>query len=309
MDERWAYFLYLQNIPFAARGQIPEPTGYLWSMAVEEQYYLFWPLVVLALPSRTLQKVCLATIPLLVVARFVLVYHGATFVLLYVTTLLRMDALLLGSFLALHVREPGGTERLLRLAKPVFLVSLVVEIAMVAYKPALGYWVAGDLFAVGAGNLPIDRYVQAARFTAHAIFAGSALVLIAASDVRGWLARFFASHPLRTLGKYSYATYMFHVPLLLYAHERGLSATRLPLVGDAQWPRAIVLYLALLTTSVGLAALSWKFFERPFLQLKRFFPYEKAAPAPALVPAAAAAVAQGAVPDDLQTTREVYQAP
>lgn len=309
MRERWTYFLYLQNIPFAVRGDIPEPTGYLWSMAVEEQYYLFWPLVVLAASNRTLQKICLATIPLMVIVRFALVAQGASFVLLYVTTLLRMDALLMGSFLALRVREPGGVEQLRRIAKPLFVVSSILEVAMIAYKPIVSLLLTGTLFGVAGADLAIDRYVQAARFTAHALWAGSALILIADADMRGRVWRSFAHPVMRMFGKYSYATYMFHVPLLLFAESRGISATRLPLVGGAQWPRAILLYLLLLGASLALAALSWRFFEEPMLRLKRLFPYAKAAPAPAVVPSAAQAIANGAVPDDMKTAREVYQSP
>jgi peptidoglycan/LPS O-acetylase OafA/YrhL len=295
MRERWLYFLYLQNVPFAARGDLPQHTGYLWSMAVEEQYYLIWPLAVLWFSSRALQRWCVITVPALVVLRVVLVAFGASWVLLYVSTPLRMDALLLGSYIALHVREPGGAERLKRWAKPVFIAALVAELGMIAYKPVLGLLWADDMFGVSALNLPIDRFVQALRFTPRALLGGTLLVLIATAAAGSRLQRFFGSRALRTCGKYSYATYMFHVPVYVLFEQWGWRASELPLVGGAQWPRALVAYLVLLTVSLALAALSWELYEKQFLKLKALFPYDQGKGRP--------------IADSTEAVRKVFQSP
>lgn len=280
MGERWKYFLYVQNVAFAQRGLIPRNTGYLWSMAVEEQYYLLWPIAVLLVPSRTLQRWCLVTVPALIVARLALVAMGGTFVLLYVTTPLRVDSLLLGSFLALYAREPGGAERLVRWSRPTFLLSALAGLVIIAYKPLLGVLLHGSAFAVNSNNLALDHYVQALRFSVQAIFAAALLVRVAVAPPGSWVKRFFDNRPMRLCGKYSYATYMFHVPVFVLCEYFGFRASQLPLVHGAQWPRALAGYGILLGVSLVLAAISWEVYEKQFLKLKVYFQYRERDAAP-----------------------------
>ena len=73
---------------------------------------------------------------------------------------------------------------------------------------------------------------------------------------------------LRTIGKYSYALYVFHF-LILFWTVRLLS----PLSHGPGWAAKIIVVICVSAMSFGMAWLSWHFYEKRFLQLKRFFEY------------------------------------
>src|SRR5438067_7660244 len=73
------YWLYLTNVMMAIGeipGRGPYPSTLFWSLAVEEQFYLLWPLIVAASPPRTLRKICVGGVVLCVVLRIVGVVSG-----------------------------------------------------------------------------------------------------------------------------------------------------------------------------------------------------------------------------------------
>jgi len=117
-DALWAS-VFLANVHFAevgadyfARSDPPSPIQHFWTLAVEEQFYLVWPFVVLALDRRALQVLCVAMIVGALCLRIAMVqgvfagylYENAAHVLLPA----RMDALALGGFVALAAREVIG---------------------------------------------------------------------------------------------------------------------------------------------------------------------------------------------------------
>jgi peptidoglycan/LPS O-acetylase OafA/YrhL len=82
---------------------------------------------------------------------------------------------------------------------------------------------------------------------------------------------------LTSLGKYSYAIYVFHLPIHLLLHPRVQA--RLSSGSDAARLAAHAGYtLFVLVLSLLLAMLTWRVIEQPFLSLKRYFPMPAAAP-------------------------------
>jgi peptidoglycan/LPS O-acetylase OafA/YrhL len=120
----------------------------------------------------------------------------------------------------------------------------------------------------------------AARAARLALALGGALVAgLTWSSRRSWLKRTCESSLLRWFGRYSYAGYVIHFPLmylLLDRWKRVLGVTPLSLAGV---PGRILFTLVSLAVSSGLAYLSWYAIERPFLRLRRFF--DAASPTPA----------------------------
>ena len=112
--QAWAW-LYGVNIYTAIHGEWSLSfINHFWSLAVEEQFYLFWPFVVylLARRPRTLIAVSLALALSAMLARLIGSLMGLSF---WTTSLLlpfRLDALALGAFLAVAARQPGGLKRL-----------------------------------------------------------------------------------------------------------------------------------------------------------------------------------------------------
>jgi peptidoglycan/LPS O-acetylase OafA/YrhL len=254
------YWLYASNVLIALHGDGASGLhlGHTWSLAVEEQFYLLWPLVVMLAPRRRIGAICLALAGVAGVLRVALVFAlgwGSDWG--YMMMPARMDALLLGGALAFALREPALRRRIPSL-RP----------GMVALAAAL---LVTLLFAVRPAGASNDPYVQVLGYPLLALGATGllAFTILAPADSRlvGAL-----SHPLlRTFGKYSYAVYLLHFPLLLVI-LRWLPPSALPLV--AGHPLAELLVLVVETAGVGLAAamVSWRLLEQPFLSLKRYVP-------------------------------------
>src|SRR6202045_3638349 len=98
----WAYPVFLQNflipIPTMATGAL----GVTWSLAVEEQFYLVWPLVVRFCSEGQLRKIAIAVICISPALRFYLSQHQ---VIIYSNTFCRLDGLMAGALLALVIRS------------------------------------------------------------------------------------------------------------------------------------------------------------------------------------------------------------
>jgi peptidoglycan/LPS O-acetylase OafA/YrhL len=132
-EQVW-YWTYLVNIAIAYRGWPSDLIiAHFWSLAVEEQFYLFWPLVVFLFPRRTLMSLCCLMIGGGLVLRIVvrmLGYHVAASVL----TVCRMDELAIGGLLALSARDPCIFPELLRWAKMAILPAFILNTIMWSRK-------------------------------------------------------------------------------------------------------------------------------------------------------------------------------
>jgi peptidoglycan/LPS O-acetylase OafA/YrhL len=106
------YWTYLINWaePFLGTVEL----GHIWSLAVEEQFYILWPILVIAVRRRTLAYVCLGLILSAIVTRILLIHHDPEFAskAAYMFTIARWDSLALGALLALALRDRFWYERL-----------------------------------------------------------------------------------------------------------------------------------------------------------------------------------------------------
>ncbi|MBI2382595.1 MAG: acyltransferase [Gammaproteobacteria bacterium] len=249
-----------------------------WSLAVEEQFYVVWPLVVIALRRRRqpLVAVCLG----MILTSIALREYGLAHYLL----LTRLDGLALGSLLATLLHAPNGydssalSERLPLL----FGGAAALGSALVGAYLVRGY--SGAL-----GTNPPDADYHCALVTAFSLvyFALTGWILTGRT---GPVARVLAVRPLVYLGSLSYAIYMFHVPALYISHAVG---RRLGLFGWEFWSLAAIPMIVLA------AHLSRRWLEDPALRHKHRFPVRErggaaiggevvelnAPPAPVLAPA------------------------
>src|SRR5882757_6155467 len=114
--QAWAW-LYAVNIYIAKDGDWSfSYLEHFWSLAIEEHFYLFWPLVIflLARRPRALIAVSLATALGAMLARLIGSLVGVSWWTTYVLTPFRLDGLALGALLAVMARQPEGMERLVR---------------------------------------------------------------------------------------------------------------------------------------------------------------------------------------------------
>ncbi|WP_420130594.1 acyltransferase family protein [Longimicrobium sp.] len=255
------YWLYLQNfrpLPNAAL----DFAGHLWSLAIEEQFYLVWPLVIFTLSRTNALRVCAACLVGALAYRVTAVLAGADLHAVYFQTPARLDGLALGGAIALMLRGAGGRARLRRIA-PAALAASAAALAGAALHPS--------------GFDPGGAYMVAVGYSALAFFFGAVLVL--ALDGRSApLPRLLSGSVLRFFGRYSYGLYVLHVPLIGLGRLAGASPDRF---AGTRWEFPGLLgYTALMTAASILAALAcWNAYEKHFLKLKARFTYRPPAAA------------------------------
>lgn len=255
----WLWF-YASNIGLAVKGDHLSysdwfVTGHFWSLAVEEQFYLIWPVVVLFCTPVGLRRVCLGCLAGAFALRVALVLNGASLFAVYLQTPCKMDTFAAGAWLASAIRS-NGIAALLRPARLVAAGGAAVLAVLAGAAFRRGQWLPYD-----------DAFMRTLGLSVLWAFFGAILVLAIAADQRSSTGRFFRASPLRWLGKYSYGIYVFHglfsalvLPWVL-THTRGAGAFR----------QSLAYELVTATLALTAAWWSWHLYERHWLQLKRFF--------------------------------------
>ena len=257
--EYWAYFFNIAASihPFVDRG----PFFHFWSLAVEEQFYLVWPFIVLVLGRRRLGVFCLLCIAAAPVVRFALLHglvpesHGRFAAYLLMPA--RMDTLALGGLIAVVAMEPDLLRRAARWALPVGAISAAV--------------VAG-LYVHDGGFQAYEQKMQVFGYSAIALTFATFVTAVVGGPP-GLLQR-ACGHPVLTFfGKYSYALYVVHFQIMLWVMHRADDQDAIRTVFGSYLPFLLVYTLVGVGLSVGVAWLSWHLYEKQFLKLKRFVPY------------------------------------
>jgi peptidoglycan/LPS O-acetylase OafA/YrhL len=249
----WWHFGYMSNWYFVFHGVRPdEPTFHFWSLAVEEQFYLIWPWVILFLPRKWLAPVVQLFIVAAVLSRFVMVREDYFWLAVVWATPSCFDTLGIGALLAVLTRHPDlGPDRNRFLRTALFIGLPVALFLLVQNWQA---WDTPSMLTVVFFHLGLAlSYVW--------------LVGRAATGFTGLAGKFLEFAPLVYLGRISYGTYVFHnfLPYALEQYWEMLEWTG-PLATLAR-------FLLLTACTVALASMSWYCFEKPINNLKRYFPY------------------------------------
>jgi len=245
-----AFVFYVQNIVFAHRSTYPFGLGATWSLAVEEQFYLTWPVLVFLLKKRTLAIVSVLLAVMSLSLRFSFHFHGAPLGFVHFFTLSRLDSIAFGSLAALWLRSPSCT---------------LVRWRTHAYQ-FLGFGVAGTILA----RVLMHRNSSTVGYTFLAFAFTGLLGISLASDPRSsLLGRSLSAGWLRYIGRISYGIYLLHYPLFIlwarFIGSLGFYQTH-KLAGNLA---GFAGQIALATLA---ASISWRFFEEPILRLKELFP-------------------------------------
>ncbi len=231
----WAYLLYLQNFVGPISTNAAGPLGVTWSLAIEEQFYLIWALVVRFCSLTWLRRIAIAEICISPALRYFLSLHRVD---LYTNVFCRLDGLMAGALLALLVRSNH------------FVPSKLLKHAWISFVVALPLAFVAANFNAGSIVYSLSA-LASASFAYVSLFSG-----------QKWLQTVMTNRFLIYTGTISYGLYLLHkIP-------SGIVQT-LHLDRNRFLPLPIIF-----VASYAIAALSWNLLEKPFLKLKRFFESE-----------------------------------
>ena len=229
----WAYPLFLQNFLVRDPSGAAGPLGVTWSLAIEEQFYLVWPLLVRYASLAQLSRIALSVICLSPVLRLFSSSYGVD---LYSNLFCRLDGLMAGAFIAVLMRSSS------------FIPSKFVTPAWIAL-------IISTPLAILTDTVEMRWLV----FSFSAV-ASTSLIFVALYSDHQWLRRVMTNRFLIYTGTISYGLYLLH-KIPFDAAEAALNLDRYRFIA---WP-------VLLAAGYGIAAMSWYCLERPFLKLKRVF--------------------------------------
>ena len=239
---------------FVATGAV-SPLTHTWSLAVEEQFYLIWPLVVLAVMhfSRTFARGIRALLVLSVVgaaasaAEMVLLYSPkANITRLYFGTDTHAQSILIGAAMACSmtiIQMRRGNDGMAPQATSPVARRILIVVGLAGFAGTLTL-----TYALG-GTSPFDYQ---GGFTLSALSA-AAIIIGAVGVPNGPIARFLSLSPLVWIGTISYGAYLWHYPVFVY-----LDAARTGLTG-------VSLLAVRFACTLVLAAASYYLVERPVM--------------------------------------------
>jgi peptidoglycan/LPS O-acetylase OafA/YrhL len=261
-DRLW-YTGFLGNILVLIHGAVRPDffvTGHLWSLAVEEQFYLTWPAIVLLLNRRQLMVACLIIIVAALSLRIGMTAAGVNAATSLTLMPARMDTLAVGALIALALGQPEDFARLRRFLPAVAVGSAAIIAAL---------WLAnGKLDA-------FDRSSYTVGYTLLAFVFGGLVLVAITTPASGMVGRLLTFNVLKTSGKYSYAMYLFHLPIGWLLFQRTSLASSVPSLLGSHLPGELASTAVAFVPTFAIAWLSWRVLEGPCLRLKDLFPYAR----------------------------------
>lgn len=239
-----SYVLLAGNWHAAYYGFLPLGSGVLWSICVEEQFYLVWPALVRAGSRKSVAVSAIIAWIISQVTVAILCHRGALFSITWYNSLAQIQYFGIGA--GLSVLLNGRIPNFSRAARSAMIIGGLLVFfcfprseGISTYVPYLMAGVGTALIFLGFLGMPLAR----------------------------WASR------LRHLGKISYGLYIYH----LWAMFLVVDLAR-RLLHQNDWPYALI-FVAALPLTVAVAHLSYKYFEAPFLRLKERFAVIRSRPA------------------------------
>ena len=255
------FFFYLSNIYFYLKQGWEGIASHLWTLAVEEQFYLFWPFLVLFVPVKKLPYLFYLTIAIGVVSRYTIYLYGdvigAGKEMYYILTPTCLDSFGLGALLSYLQFNHSSKNNYQSYLKYGAIFSSLIVFA--------GFWV--KVLEVGNSEVFFDRFF----ISLIALY----LIMIASErGFRGVIGMVLNNKFVLYIGKISYGIYLFHPfthsiykQLHFYAVEYNL---RIPILNIILFPDFFAIHVVIVLV---VSMLSWEYFEKPINAIKHKFTY------------------------------------
>jgi peptidoglycan/LPS O-acetylase OafA/YrhL len=238
----WSYLLFVQNIPMSLGYWALFAYAPLWSIAVEEQFYLAAPFLARKASLRKIKWILLVTVCSAIAARMVCL--SSTW-LNDAFTLCRLDAIAIGFFGALIIRKEVVLLRKLLNARCLWLLAILM--------------MPGFLAIAVSSNLPLALGALTPSYVAIFLL----VVLLLATQESPALLKRVLRHPLLVAsGKFCYFLYLFHLTILYNV--------------ELVFENPLLARLVSLPVCLGLGFISWRFFESPLIAIGHRWSYSSA---------------------------------
>lgn len=234
----WTYPFFLQSIYIPKFGLGPGFLNVCWSLCVEEQFYLFAPLLINFFKNNKLMIICFSGILASMFSRILLPGVDDLGALALISS--RCDSLFMGIILAILYQKKDVIASLKASQKQLYFLLFVLA--------------AGILLNFNNFSFGVFKFTWISLFFA-------VLVLIPLINEDSLIAIFFKLNPLKFFGKYSYGIYLYHMPIFYLLNtmnsEYGLKLNSL---NKTLFFNSISIIIILLVSF-----LSYHFFEKPFI--------------------------------------------
>ena len=261
-----SYYLFFVNWTFIHDGMPLAPyLTHFWSLSIEEQFYLFWPFLIFCIKNSKHRIVVFISLFLLVIVARCITFHyygqPDNPVFYFNNTFFRADSLILGALLAqLHLKKTALPRRLFPILFIGSGVTLLTYIIFV-YPPD-----------------PWRPFFETIGYSIIAIFS-ACLIHLSITRPEKFPAKIFSNRLLGFIGKISYGLYVIHFLIMQIFFSRfyrwydgHFPASETPSVQTLKLVPALLSATTCLVITFVLSYLSYKYFETPFLKLKKRSP-------------------------------------
>ncbi|WP_164547668.1 MULTISPECIES: acyltransferase [unclassified Bosea (in: a-proteobacteria)] len=247
----WSYITFMNNNVMAYYGETGALwIGVTWSLCVEEQFYLIFPLIVYFSRNRTVLLICVSGVVIAPIIRTVIWTVWGNFYMAYFPTPSRMDTLMFGVLVAMAVRNPDTLALARRWRRWLDLLALLLVVTLTGLIWRAPWTIQYSFVAAGCAYAILRIYI---------------------SD--GLYRRLLTGKWIVAAGLISYPLYMYHQAVNGLMH--GFIANQVPTL--VSW-RDLGIAIGVVAVSVSLATISTVYFESFFRRLGRKLKYVPADP-------------------------------
>ncbi len=248
------------NNHFAFLGYWPGSIAHFWSLAVQEQFYMLWPIVVLTLPRRWFIPAMAAFILFGLGFRIFCIVTETSTITRWVTLFGCVDSFAVGALIA-YLKESKRLQNL-----PLLSPTILFALPLAAFAC---FFLGRALMTLSENNVWL-----ALTESVDEIFLAW-LLAMSITGVKGRYGAILSWTPLVYLGRISYGVYVYHVFIII------LVSPLLATYGITEIHASIARLAILLTLTIALSSFSWHYLEQPFIAWKNDLTRRRPAPTPA----------------------------